>query len=167
MRYLRKLDNKLWLDKEISHSEVDGSIQADALKNFKTTANKLSIFRIDDVHRQLVRVLVAIAAGGDKVDHCDYVLFDIGIITELGIKLAEIPGDTLDEEINQLHLDLVRLSGEQVLALAQRLQESGEIGRIGPKEMGKAIAEGVKQGNIEKGKLRPKMLDRLKEYIQH
>lgn len=58
------------MDSEIAQQL--GGLQADALKNFQTTDNTLSIFYVDDVVPP-ERVAAVIALGGDRLDNVDFV----------------------------------------------------------------------------------------------
>lgn len=69
-----------------------GGLQADALKNFKTTENKLSVYQIENIDDRtlVIRVLAAIAAGRDKPGEIDYAIFDSMILKKIGINVEQI-----------------------------------------------------------------------------
>ena len=151
-RLVRKLEKKIWLDKKIAKDEGwlgEGSVCADALRNFKTSDNRLSVFSLaqDDMLRQIVCAIVA-SPNSKNVPDTDYVIFDRSIIVELGISTEETRGDTLDDEVNALHIDLTRLSGLQLTRFAEKLQEHGELGRIPKKSSLRCSARKYKPENL-------------------
>lgn len=155
-KLVRKLDNKLWLDPQIS-MERNGT-QADALKNFKTISNALSVFIADDQDK-LTRILAAIAAGGSKPDKVDYAIFDAIILERNGIHYEKCPGDTADEEVNKLHVDLKNLTAVQVSSLAQSIKDEGNLNRLSKTKIIKAITDGLNNNFLNRENVRVKDQD--------
>jgi hypothetical protein len=102
-KVVRKLENKMWLEPEI-YPQLNGT-QADALKNFRTTENRLSLFIADD-ENAISRILAAIVAGGQNATNADYAIFETEILDQCGINYERCPGETADEQVNKLHIDL-------------------------------------------------------------
>lgn len=163
MPYLiRKLEKKIWLD--IVVAKEIGGLQADALKNFKTTENKLSVYQIENIDDRtlVIRVLAAIAAGRDKPGEIDYAIFDSMILKKIGINVEQIEGDTADQEINKLHLDLTQLKAEQILFLAEYVQKEGILERISKREITQSLTTGLEKGKLLKSKVNLKLLNKLR-----
>lgn len=150
---VRKLENKLWLDPEISKDQ--NGIKADALKNFKTSANTLSVFIADDKDN-IPRILAAIAAGGERLDRVDYAIFGTDILDQHGIKYEKCLGKTPDEKVNQLHVDLKELTASQVCSLAQDIHSDGILERLSKREIEKAFNHGLSNNFLKKELIRVK-----------
>jgi len=142
IKVIRKLDNKLWLDPEISKEQHGVLVQADAMKNFRTSENTLSVFIADDANI-IPRILAAIAANCTSIDKVDYAIFDTNILDQHGIKYKKCLGDTPDEDVNKLHVDLEYLTASQVCSLAQDIQDKGSLDRFSKKCIKDAIINGI------------------------
>ena len=162
-KLIRKLEQKFWLDPQ--KADEIGGLQADALKNFKTTENALSVFKLNDndIEKSVTRVLIAIACGRDKTDKIDYALFDDEILNTLNIKVNEKDGDTPDSDVNKLHIDLHSLTGDAICKLAGFIQNFGELHRLWPKDVEKAIRKGIEEGHLEVTNINTKLFDKLKK----
>jgi hypothetical protein len=155
-KVVRKLDNKLWLDPEISKELHGAQVQADAMKNFRTSDNKLSVFIADDADK-IPRILAAIAANSTSIANVDYAIFDTDILDQHGIKYKKCPGDTPDEDVNQLHVDLEYLSAFQVCSLAQDIQGKGSLDRFSKKFIMNAITNGINNKYLNKERVKIKL----------
>ena len=169
-RLVRKLDKKIWIDKEVASREgwLDtGSVCADALKNFKTSENRLSVFSLaqEDLLPRIVCAIVA-SPNTKNVPDTDYVIFDRSIIAELGISTEDTSGETLDDEVNSLHIDLTRLSGLKLVQFAEKLQEHGKIGRITKKELAKVLNTQIQAGTFVESELSEDLLASIKKHTR-
>jgi hypothetical protein len=153
IKLVRKLENRVWLDPEDSKDQ--NGIKADALKNFKTSTNTLSVFIADD-EEKISRILAAIAAGADKIDRVDYSIFDTDILDQYGIKYEKCLGETPDEVVNQLHVDLRDLTASQVCLLAQDIQSNSSLERLSKKDVEKAIYNGLDNNFLKRELVRVK-----------
>ncbi len=161
-KLIRQLSSKIWLDRQIA--EKFGGLQADALKNFKTSENKMSVFKVDEDNKQesVIRILVALACGRQSLDKVDYALFDSNIIKKLDIQVDEIEGTTPDQTVNKLHIDLKKLSGDIICELAKSIQNSGELKRLYSKDIEKAINEGIEKKQLQVEKINSQLLSKIK-----
>ena len=162
MAYLvRQLERKIWLSAELS-AEI-GGLQADALKNFKTTSNSLSVFILEDKNNEelLHRILSAIASGRNSISEVDYAIFDCAIISIVGIKHFATPGQTADQQVNSLHIDLNNLTASQVIKMAEFISKEGTLSRVSKKAIQKSISKGLSSGMLEKNRLNPTLLEKL------
>src|SRR5579864_636309 len=92
-------------------------IQADAFGDFPSTANVVSVWRIEDNRANLERVVAALAAGR-LYTHIDYAMVQESFLPKLGIEIVKTPGDTKDPTVNsEWHLHLVDLSGLELWRL--------------------------------------------------
>ena len=162
-RLIRQLDQKIWLDRQIANSF--GGLQADALKNFRTSENSLSVFKIDEdnIDKSVMRILVALACCRQTFDKVDYALFDSDIIEDLDIEFDEIEGATPDQTVNELHVDLKQLSGDVICGLAKSIQNTGKLDRLLRKDIEKAIIEGIKNAQIQVEKINPQLVNKIKQ----
>lgn len=157
---VRVLENKRYLDAEMG-AEV-GGVQADALKNFKTSSNTLSVFNIEAI--SLDRVLAAYAGGRDHVEHVDFAIFSSDILAENSINTSNNVGKTPDSEVNKAHIDLVKLNANQVLKLATAIQERAELRRKKKDEIGRLIAHAIQEGHIPADRINQTMISSVSGY---
>ena len=165
-RYVRKLINKNWLDKEIVSKNVwldPDFILADALRNFTSSKNELSVFLLEN-DDQIELILSAIVASSKSLDNTDYVIIDRSLIDSLDIAIEEDLGKTLNNSINKLHLNLTQLSAEKVLKLARAIQEQGQIGRINKNRIAAAIQRQIVEGHLNENELTDEVRDKVKRF---
>jgi hypothetical protein len=115
---MRGIRRARWYKQEIQPWLQKDEIPADPLGDLKTTGNGLSVYLIDDEKSNLGRVVCALAATRDRIQHFDYLLFDWDILLSTGITVKRSEGKTPDCAVNELHCDLAELSGQKLLALA-------------------------------------------------
>lgn len=165
-KLIRKLDQKIWLDRQVAKDF--GGLQADALKNFRTSGNKISVYKVDEdnIQDSAIRILVAISCGRDSIDKVDYALFDSDIIKKLDIQFDEIVGTTPDQAVNKLHIDLENLSGETICELAKSIQNTGILDRCMGKEIEKAIKVGIEKKQLQVEKINSILYGKIKESTQ-
>ena len=129
---------------------TEGDLQADALGDLRTTNNGLSLYVIDDELSNLESVAAAMAANAPSTANVDYILLNIEEVHLLNIKSVWNPGDTPSEEVNASHIDLVELTAQKLLALAQVLQYKGKTGRIREPRITNLILKDVQLGKINR-----------------
>jgi hypothetical protein len=151
-RVIRLLEQKAWLDNLTDQPDL---LQADALKNFKTQSNKLSIFKIveEGDGDNVLRILVAYAATRDNVDKVDYAIFEERVLQDLEIQKVVSIGATADDLVNSLHMDLVDLTGQTICYLAARIQREGNIERINKREVESALRSAKLRGYLQAEKI--------------
>ncbi|MBL7065660.1 MAG: hypothetical protein ISS49_15885 [Anaerolineae bacterium] len=146
---LRCVKQAKWAKSSIEPWLGTGDIPADPLGDFATQCNKLSVYRIEDGEEQIKQVAAAYAAGRQRPDKLDYLLFDIAILELCGIRASSTPGRTKDAEVNMWHLDLVELSGMKLVDLVSEVLNSDyETGRYLPKQVDQLVTEAVVAGRI-------------------
>jgi len=147
---------------------AESDIPADPLADFAdTTENRLSVWLVDDQKKGLDRVLAGLAANREKTDKPDYVLFPTSILESAGIELEQSGGNTPDGRVNETHRNLIHLSATQVLALTTQVWHGrSELKRVGKGIVRQLIAEGVRDGRISMSRLRPKLRDDVRRYLE-
>ncbi len=146
---------------------AEGEIPADSLADFaNTTENRLSVWFVGDDEGNLNDVVAALAASREKAAKLDYLLFTRDHLDAAGIETRESAGNTPDERINGLHRDLIHLSAGKVLALTTAVwrQNLGPR-RIDERRAVQLVAEAVRSGRIPVEKLRPKLRDDVRLYL--
>ena len=140
---------------------------ADPLADFAdTSGNCLSVWLVDDEKKGLRRLLAALAANREKADKLDYVLFAQDVVEAASIEFRQTDGATPDEHVNERHRDLIRLSAAKVLALTERVwHEHRELKRIDRRAILQLLAERVRDGRILTSRLRPKLLEDVRRYL--
>jgi hypothetical protein len=64
--------------------------------NLATKGNKLSVYLVDDDHKNLEQIVTALAAACDYISDFEFSLFAEGALHETSIKGEETAGDTPD-----------------------------------------------------------------------
>jgi len=160
----RKLQKKVYMDPQIA--DELGGLQADALRNFITKDNAFSVYEVQNEQTDIERILAAIAGTRDNVQEVEYAIFDSGLLEELEIKTKKIEGDTADDKVNNLHIDLIDLTAKQVCLLASSIQKDGNLARILKKKIGRRITDGLKLGYLDERKINERLLPKLAKYAQ-
>jgi hypothetical protein len=147
---LRKVRQTRWF-KEPAQAflEVD-DVPADPFVDLQTKENLLSVWEVAPDRSNLVRVVRAIAIGGQRIDHTGYILFDSDQLISVDIDLKISKGGSADQGINDNHRDLI-LSGKKLLALAKLLLLHGETGTVTKPELEESVEEGVRSGELPEG----------------
>lgn len=146
-------DNLPWLP--------EGDIQADPLGDLVTGSNTLSVWLVQDDKSNLNDVLLALGASKDTSSHLDYTIFDLNLLASIDIKLVINAGKTPYAKANCWHRDLVELTANKIIKLAESLLENAEIKRFPEKEMIKLIQDAVNNKQIDRTKLKPSIDKRL------
>src|SRR3989344_4880870 len=156
---LRKLEKKIWLDPEFSKKL--GYFGSDALRNFRTSGNSLSVFLVQKDLILITRILTAVIGGCEYVQEAEYALFDSSILDGLGVKYVQDEGTTADTEVNKQHLNLVNLTTQQICQLAEKIQAIGTLDRVSKKKIAQSLRDGIKNGTIQPDRLYSKLASSL------
>lgn len=135
-----------------------GSFASDCLSDLRTQKNALSIYRIpepkgisfksldetqlnqadfDSSLGGLLRVITALASTRDSSGH-----YDFGLVPSHSIRFlskTQCCGDTKDSYANNVHFDLVALTGSSLVRLGNALLRNGRFFRLREKRL-KVIA---------------------------
>lgn len=140
-----------------------GDLQAAALFDLRFSNNKLSMWKIDDTHSNLDRVITALAVNNGKlsIEKVDYVLLSPELTQSLGIKIEKSSGGTLDRLANsEWHHDITELSVSQIVAIANCIKGL-TIHRKAERDVLKLLKECLEKKHIDitraDKELRPKL----------
>jgi len=134
-------------------------IHADPLADFVTTKNSLSVWRVEDNKSNLQRIIAAFAATRESDGKFDYVLFDEKFLKECNIKVELTEGNSPDQEANAWHYDLIELSAQKLVKLAETVWENQpEADRVMPKKVRNWVTEAKESGWLDPSKIRLKDL---------
>lgn len=130
-----------------------GELSASVLRDLTSKTGELSVFQVDtsvDPRPTILRIGAAMYAKRPRVDDFEYCLFEEALLDRVRIEVDdEEIGATPDEEINRLHLNMVRLTVRKVSGLAEALKRYSRRDRILRDEVHRAIADGMRSGNLE------------------
>jgi len=128
-----------------------GELQAAALSDLRCSNNKLSLWKIDDAHSNLDRVIAALSVNNGKmgIEQVDYVLLPTELIQSLGVKIVNSPGRTLDKLANsEWHYDIVEPSISKIVAIANCIKGQ-PIGRKTESAVKTLVRQALKEKHID------------------
>jgi|SRR5713101_5990929 len=115
---LRKFSNKdAWAEVESSPLWEQGDCPAEALVQVFDTRGGVSTWRVS-TEEDVERVIAAQAFMRGTIGDFAYCLIDEEILRKDGIKLKNTPAKTMDKGVNDLHVDIVDLTAQQIIRLA-------------------------------------------------
>ena len=138
-------DNFPWL--------TQGDIQADLLGDLVTSNNTLSVWLVQDDKSNLNEVITALASNRNTISNLDYTIFDISLLENINIRLEVNEGNTPHDKANRWHRDLIELTANNIVNLAESLLINSCIERVLEKKILNLIKDAVANGQIDKGKL--------------
>lgn len=144
------------------HDLLGGERQADALTDFRTRGNELSLWEVCDDKSNLLDVVAAYAAGRDDLANVDYVLFSLEDVTRVVGEPIRSPetGNTPFHDAKQWHRDLRNLTTTSLCTLCGKVAVA-ELERIERFDVGRALIERINAGKISAGELSEKLVARL------
>jgi hypothetical protein len=138
-------------------------VQADALKDLGTTNGALSVWEVDDQRANLDRILSALAASRESLQHMDYLLVEQDLVLELDISVEVNSGDSVDADANEnWHRDLTRLTARGLADLAYVCRQHGEPGRRLPKELAALIRDGIAAQRLSVELMKPGLAEKVR-----
>jgi hypothetical protein len=146
-------DNFPWLTQD--------DIQADLLIDLVTSNNTLSVWLIQDDKSNLNEVITALASNRDTISNLDYAIFDISLLESINIKLEVKEGNTLYDKANRWHRDLIELTVNKIVKLAESMLKNSSIERVSEKKILNLIKGAVDNGQIDKEKLKPSISNKV------
>lgn len=159
----RSVGNKHWYSSDQPDFKgwlPEGELVADSLKGLGTTGGSLSVYRVDTAKLNFDRVISAYACTRNILQDIDCVLVPLTAI-EANFDLASIPGNTADDEVNLMHLDIRHISATKLVLLARIFREyRADMHRIRKKAVASKIRECLRQEYLDLNRinkdLRPK-----------
>lgn len=147
--FFRKVRRTKWYREDPKGQASIEKLQADALGDLRTQSNLLSLFIVDNDLGNLERIAAAFAATSEHRGNLDYVLVDRQAINKLGLKEIPNPGETKDQEVNKVHIDMAIPNAQNLVDLAFVFWNEGDTKRIQQKKIQQMIQEGKESGQIE------------------
>lgn len=134
-------------------------LPADAVCEFKTSDNTLSVFELDRARNNAARIVAAIASkSNNKIVNTDCLVFDSAILADIGITRNKKQGETPDNVANEWHWDLTELTGVQLVKLAEELVNRAVLLSLLDKELISALQGAASAGELQKDQVsRPVM----------
>ena len=155
---LRLVTRNLWLKEPIRPWLEKGEIPADTLTNLRTKDNGLSVFVVMADRSNLEQIITAQVASRTKVDKYECLLFDQQILSTASIDTEQTPGKTIDSVVNSWHLDLVGISGSQLLTLVtQILRSNYETDRRHEWQIRDLLKQAVHDGRVRRDDMPSKL----------
>jgi hypothetical protein len=151
---LRKIRKARWHRNDDLDWLLPDEIQADSLLDLSTKDNQLSIYIVEDDRSNLERIIAALAGNCNFISNVDYALLPAEVLSEMGIEVAGVQGETSDEQVNEVHRDLIHLSASKILELAQSISTRGERTRLTAKKVSEMIGRSIANGYIDKARLK-------------
>lgn len=158
---LRAIRKNRWYTSDTIPWLPEGEIQADPLGDLATGHNTLSVWQVEDDKSNLEQVITALAANRDTISNLDYALFDLELLSTIGIRVEVNEGATPYEKANHWHCDLVELTATKLVKLAKVMLISSSRERVLEKEILSLIKDAVQTGQIDKTKLSQKIVSKL------
>jgi hypothetical protein len=162
-----------WLTKPKPDWLQEDEIPADPIFGLKTKNNALSVWLINNDSSRIDRIAVALSIKKQTLEDFEYVLFDLRKVTDIGIKTNQTIGTSLDHKINEFHIDLVEISAQKLIKLAETIivkiwqGDTSLVNRILRKEVAQHIFEGISKGYINSSSVEPNVINKAKEVLGH
>lgn len=123
-RLLRQIKTPRWSTTTCSWL-APGEFQANAFKDLEPASNALSVYRCGGDQETVGRIAAALTVKKGNLDDFGYALIDPDELDRHGITMdSSEKGNTDFAFVNDLHVNLVQLSGTQLCAIAQIVYRS-------------------------------------------
>ncbi len=157
--FLRMIRQGRWLRRPEWDWLDNDEIPSDALLDFQTNDNSLSVFKVES-DGDIDRVVVALAANRTTVSNVDYILFVEENLVSSDIAFVQKDGDTPDYSVNQLHYDVINLTVLKVCALAQMVSPCN-MQRVLSKTLKAQLKQAVTERRLDPAKVNESLLAKL------
>jgi len=146
----------------------DSEIPADAITVcLRTQDNKLSLWDCADDDGSVEETVLALATGS-KYDSLEKMHITTLVIAEMksqGLSLANTPGDTAVEDLRERHLEVVKLTLNQLTKFAElmatNIYADDHCFIFTRKDVARIIKTAMSQQRLDGQKLNPKLLGEL------
>ena len=159
--FVRNLKKGTWCERLPDNPET---VRPDALKNFATEQDRLSVFECDGEKQHADRVAVAVATGRNRLTEVEYILFGDDLNTELGIQVEKSEGRTKDKVANSHHRDLTISSANQLAELVTNVCARSAVTRLEAFEVAPLLLCAIESGRIDRTHLHEQLLRDLSDY---
>lgn len=157
---IRKIDMPCW---EIM--EQASPVNADAITRcLRTKDNTLSVWRVE-AKELITDGLLAIASSQDHLRKIDIVVLDEQSLIDGDISIANVPGNSPCEELNDLHRDLAELTVHSLdvisSVVANEIRNKENLHSYTIASLKALLESAVNSGRIEPGSLKPDVRKKL------
>lgn len=155
----RKISLAKWQERAGLNAD---EVPADAVGDLRTLGNGLSFWHCkDDTDSEIHKVVLALAAGLERVDKMDLVWVDESAVTDDKLDCVKSEGDTPVDSLRNRHVDIVNLDlvrlGKLAMLLAKGISKT-QCRRINKKDVVEIIVSAVREQLVS--------LDDLKEGVR-
>lgn len=160
--FLRKLNRRpVWLEplEWLGDEEINVEAVQDLLN--PSSENCLSLYRTEDDESRIGRVLAAIAASRDHLTKIDYAVFSETTAERVGLILNPTPAETLDEGVNNQHVDVIHLTGHKAASLARAMSAENRFCRVWPEKVKELLNTSIEAGRIDRSKINDAVKEKL------
>lgn len=127
------LSPELWWREKVDELLRRDQVPADCVSDLPTKRNALSVYEVADedaAERVVAALALQKAIGGatqkQSLRDMSGLMFDARLLANLGIATKRIKGNTPDQTVNDWYLDLIDLTGSQLVELAKVLLQNTE-----------------------------------------
>ena len=107
--------------------------------------------------------MLPLAANRDNLANLDYALFDDAGLVSIGVASSQQDGQPPDLAANRLHYNLVNLTAENLVQIAQIIS-LGEHARMSRKEIEGRLRHAVESGELDRGRIKPHLLGQIEQF---
>jgi hypothetical protein len=150
------LSPELWWREKVDELLRRDQVPADCVSDLPTKRNALSVYEVADedaAERVVAALALQKAIGGatqkQSLRDMSGLMFDARLLANLGIATKRIKGNTPDQTVNDWYLDLIDLTGSQLVELAKVLLQNTEPVTFFHPKLLKRVKAGVEEGLIQ------------------
>ena len=167
--YVRKIARSKWQENPLSANKEQAieevkSVKADAITNcIKTTANKLSLWRVEE-KRDSIDDIIPLIIGFERPDTCDIIYISDEVFSEEEITLEQSSDDanTPIEELKQYHYNAIVNDYEGLGKFARIVLKSlNNHKRFKGKEVKTKLQDMLNNHEIEKDMISEKLYEKI------
>ena len=135
------------------------SRQGDALGDFDTKSNKLSVYLVDS-EDEIQQVVAGLAAGRKNLSNFDYTVIEADLLSKMNLQAVQSPGGTPHHGANDLHHDIVNLTANDIFELVQSI-DLCDVERYSAPKVKAVLERSIRDGYIITEKLKDSLSRKL------
>lgn len=126
-----------------------GDYESDALNNFTTKENTISIYMLKEDSSNEEMIVCAYTMTRDNIHPVDYLKIPEEVFISHKLEIKENLGCTLFDEVNKAHRDVVKISAQTIVDIIKSVKDSCEIGRITKPKVKKLLKRKIEDGTLK------------------
>jgi hypothetical protein len=151
-RLLRKVSRDAWAEAATSPLWAQNDCPPEMLSEVFDKRG-LSMWQVED-DSEIPRLIAAQVMMQSSIsDEFSYVLVERKLLEDANIKIIKSPAKTLDKVVNELHVDVIEVSGLALIKLAKLIFENGEVRVMRKPEIINEIKARIGNNSFDKGAL--------------